>query len=276
MQDFARQEIKNSSGDSVGFNVFGRDNEGNPFSGGTHRLADTALRIAIAEAFERSLFDRINDDSGLSKALLIDQFPSTSGFAAGFNSNRTRFRSFCEGLERWAWSQWIDGESYIPQVHRPDKLSPLSIHLLESFNQVLWFQKTIPVLFLNKEILLKFSVVIGLHGEGVFPGSRVSGPDDDFWEHGLIEAHRNFVNASKYSHIFKSSNDIISKRIYHFSINGKTALTQINAARSVKWKDPDIRLFREVDTKVPGVYLWRCLFSDYIGWHLGDENRFVY
>jgi hypothetical protein len=44
----------------------------------------------------------------------------------------------------------------------------------------------------------------------------------------------------------------------------------------VKWKDPDIRLFREVDTKVPGVYLWRCLFSDYIGWHLGDENRFVY
>jgi len=35
-------------------------------------------------------------------------------------------------------------------------------------------------------------------------------------------------------------------------------------------------LAHPTNTGFDNVFIWRCLFKNYIGWHIGDEKRFVY
>lgn len=264
--------------DVHGFQCNVNTTEKSILAGGSSKDKETAIRIAIAEAFERSLVKSIINNEVLSSQFLLDHFPSSSGFAAGFNDYQTKFRSICEGFERWAWSKWIDDGFNIPLVNPDkDKISSLGKFLLKSFNETYWFGKefelTIPD---SGSIKLYLIIFLGCNNNGIFPGSRVTSLRDDLFEHPVIEAHRNFINYEMNSSELIDHRDIIQKRIIFFGKNKALAFKQIDEANKENWPTPEIRLLKNFPTEHPQLFLYRCLMKDFIGWHEGDVTRFVY
>lgn len=275
--EFIHQDIVDSSGHIIGSRCYGMNDKHEAFSGGTASSRDTALRIAVAEAFERSLFYKIAAKENLKQEFDVINFPSTSGFAAGFDDNFTRFRAICEGVERWAWSKWIDGRCKIAEVKSDKKLSKLTMHLLSDFKECMWFKKDFEVTVSVKEkINLSLVIFLGITENGVFPGSRVSTEQDELYEHPVIEAHRNLINFKLHQNNPKECRDIIEKRTMFFGDNKKIALAQINNAVLDNWPRLELHLLKRFETNIPEVSLYRCLFKDFIGWHEGDIERFVY
>ena len=83
---------------------------------GFSKLRNDARRIAIAELYERCLITTMKESDTLRAEFLLDSYPSSCGFAAGFEDSPTRVRSIREAVERWAWSQWIDYGFVMPKV----------------------------------------------------------------------------------------------------------------------------------------------------------------
>ena len=207
---------------------------------------------------------------------MMKDFPSSSGFAAGFDNDSTKFRAICEGLERWAWSKWIDENYQIDIVQPLMKLNTLTMKMLSEFSDTLWLRKDFEITIDNKKMNLSLSIFLGFTEHGIFPGSRVSTINDDLFEHPVIEAHRNFLNSKLKSVSTIQSIDIIHKRLMYFSNHQQEALSQIRNAKRTSWPNPELCLLKNLETNIPGVFLWRCLFKNFIGWHLGNEDRFVY
>ena len=276
-KSFSITEIKDYE-KIIGYQCYGKNEDNLAFSGGTSQSKDSAIRIAIAEAFERSFVSFLNQDKGLKKTFWLDQYPSSSGFAVGFNDNQTRFRAVCESLERWAWSKWID-EGYKLAQFEPNQesLSSLTRFFLKSFDSTYWFRKKFSVNIPDfTNIDLQIVIFLGCSKNGIFPGSRVSTQSDDLFEHPVIEAHRNFTNFN--IHMNKSFDfiDIIQERAVYFGSNQNGALEQIKNAHKNDWPSPSIGLLKNFPTGHPEIYLYRCLMKDFIGWHEGDVTRFVY
>ncbi len=272
------QDVYSADNCRVGSKFVCATEDGSIISGGTASTEELAKRIAVAEAFERSYLDVIRKDNILKKKFLWFEFPSSSGFAAGFDKSSTRFRAICEGLERWAWSQWIDKKCYLPSLEHANMAHcPLAIELLRPFENGLWFKKKFQLILSPKEVLeLSFVVFLGCTKDGVFAGSRVSTESDDLFLHPIIEASRNLSNFL----IFKKEpfvlKDIIEKRGYYFAENKDIGLKQISAAQNALWNSPEVLLLEEFDTNHSQVFLFRCLLKDFTGWHLGPVERFVY
>lgn len=271
------QEIRNDKKITIGWNAVVETNSNNAFSGGTSSDRETAIRIAIAECFERSIFLKIcQQDSADFRTLLLDQHPSSSGFACGFESEATKFRSVCEGIERWAWSQWIDYSYKIKQVDSMEYRSELGDFLASKFEKFSLFSHDI--FFQSKRF--KFVIFVGEKNNGVYAGSRVSTSKDALiWEHAIIEAYRNLENFKLFqSQSLKKSDDldIISARARYFGGHARQAWEQIERAEKGLWKTPEVDVSLFVDTEVPGVFLHRCLMKNFVGWHLGKYDRFVY
>jgi hypothetical protein len=119
-------------------------------------------------------------------------------------------------------------------------------------------------------------IFLGLTNNGIFPGSRVSTDSDDLYEHPVIEAHRNLINFKLNNESANSSGDIIEQRSMYFGQNKKLALEQIEAASEKIWPEPHLSLLKKFETNIPELFLYRCLFKDFIGWHEGTKERFVY
>ena len=275
--EFIQQEILDSNGSVIGSRCYGIDNNGDSFSGGTAAYKDTALRIAIAEAFERSLFYQLTKNDKLKAEFDLINYPSTSGFAAGFDDKTTRFRAMCEGVERWAWSKWIDEHFKIEEDATSKKFSKLTKHLFNDFIDTQWFRKEFEIEISPRE-KMKLSLVIflGLTENGIFPGSRVSTNSDELYEHPVIEAHRNLINFKLNTKSTSSTGDIIEQRSMYFGLNKKLALEQIKIASKNIWPEPKLSLLKKFETNIPNVFLYRCLLKDFIGWHDGSKERFVY
>lgn len=271
------QQILNKSGAIVGWNYYFMDKHGSAFAGGTSQTSHIAKQIAVAECFERSLFVRFTSDPQMTAQLLLDESPSASGFAAGFNRSSTSFRSICEAVERWAWSKWIDDKFKIDELDGKPVLNELASHLASFFDRQIFLQKCIHTDFqypFPKKVF--FNVYLGFKGEGVFAGSRVAGVDDDPWEHSIIEAYRNFKNFQIHDGLLNPVASIILQRVMYFGKNLGEALRQIDAASFLEWPSPELRMHTEVETNIEGVYLFRSLCKDFYYWHLGDHKRFVY
>jgi hypothetical protein len=271
------QEIRNDNDVTVGWNAVVETSSSNAFSGGTCGDQETAIRIAIAECFERSFFLKISQLEDVSlQALLLDQHPSSSGFACGFEPDTTRFRSICEGIERWAWSQWIDYSYKIKKVDSMEYRTSLGDFLASKFDKFTLFSHDIYFQFQQ----YKFVLFIGEKSNGVFAGSRVSTSKDSLiWEHAIIEAYRNLENFKLFQN--QSSKkiedlDIISARARYFGSHADEAWAQVSRAEKQPWIAPEVNVSSYIDTKVPGVFLHRCLMKNFIGWHLGSCERFVY
>lgn len=274
--DLTVQEIGDEE-KTVGFQCFVRNLDGSIFAGGTSQQKYTAIRIAVAEAFERSFFRKIILNPVERDKFLIDQFPSTSGFAFGFNEKQTRFRAICEGLERWAWSKWIDEGFQLLQFTPEIPASALTKHLLKSFSETYWFRKSFKIEINNNESMeLCIVIFLGCTDNGIFPGSRVSMPNDNLLEHPVIEAHRNYTNSVIHQISPLDLKDIIQERTIFFSSNKKIALDQIKESIKSDWPTPKIYLLQKHLISIPNLFLYRCLFEDFIGWHEGDVTRFVY
>jgi hypothetical protein len=257
---------------TIGWNCIAYLSDGFPISGGTHINKDTALRVCVAEALERTFFYKISRNK-LASEFLIKEFPTTCGFACGFEEEKTRYRAICEALERWAWSKWIDDGCNMPAIHNP-KIDILSETLANNFVKRSYFLKS----FNFQNLKLQLGIFIGETQTGVFAGSRVCTSNEDPWGHAIVEAFRNFRNfeVSKISNINLANVDIVRLRAIYFGTHKNDAWSQIENAKKMEWPEPSIRLLRKYDTQIPDVYLWRCILNDWISWYDGDETRFVY
>lgn len=256
---------------TIGFHAISYLKDGFPFSGGTHSDQNIALRICISEALERAFFLKIS--KGEQDIFLIQEFPSTCGFACGFESDKTKYRAICEALERWAWSKWIDDGFQIRTIEavKLDNLSEvLSVQFLNKHYYSINFE------VLNMKV--QFCVFIGETELGFFAGSRVCNISENPWPHAVIEAFRNFRNYELYnkSGLDIKKEDIVRQRAIYFGTHKSEALIQIQNAKKNQWPKPSIRLLKEYQTGIKQVYIWRCLMNDWLSWDSGDESRFVY
>lgn len=279
---FQEGELINSVNKSVGFQSSIITKSGTPYAGGTAGDLNLARRICVAEAIERASFINVSIKKKVDDLYLLEEYPTTCGFAAGFNVNHTIFRSICEAVERWAWSKWIDDELGIPEVE-VNLSSELSQFYSDAFDRVHFFQREIK---LSDKLLPSFigsdfhlSIAIGVKGKGIFPGSRVTTLEDEPWEHSLLEAWRHKIILE--NEILQSEPEtLFDRRIKHFGEDGLDTLSKIRSFSIGEFPRPQLRLLKEVARGKYDIsnlyYVWRALCSDYVGWDKGDDTRFVY
>ncbi len=265
----------------VGAEISLKLGSGEIIASGCGELKETALRICIAEAFERGLVMKINLDSKMKEAFHIDRNPTTCGFAAGFESEKTKYRAVAEGLERWAWSQWIDKKCALELSSLDkNKLNNLSKIFLSGFIDFNCYKKVFDLTIDGTNQNFELFIFLGFTKDGIFPGSRVTinGDPEENWNHSILEAHRCLKNFKLNSNIDLYQDDIIAHRAIYFGRNKDLALKQIHASQQTNnlWPRPSIALLKEYTKYKINIYLWRCLMNDYQGWHIGDEKRFVY
>lgn len=269
--------ISDEQGRNVGWSSTVVDVNGNPFGGGCHKDKDVAIRIAIAETIERFLVNKLFDDKNERRRFLLDKYPSTCGFAVGFESNSTMFRSVSEACERWIWERWIDGGYKIPAINVSEEdLSPQALFFKKNFESIDFRSLTFSV---KHEIdclpnILQVGIALGIKGNGVFPGSRVSSIDDDIWTHALTECWRHSrifeMNLDRYKDSF------FYKRLFYFGNRKDEAYKVIDGAKKTKWTEPKICLLEKSSFEDNSVFIWRAICEGLKGWHTGNEKRFVF
>jgi len=278
LANIIEQPIIDSENNVVGYHCYAQNESGSTISGGTFSDKETAMRIAVAELVERCFFQELCKTE-LKSQYYIDDYPSTCGFAAGFDNKSTRFRAICEGVERWVWSQWIDHKLNLPIDISEKKYTILTQALTADFDQTISYSKVFQVKISESEFLkLKFVVFLGCKDDGIFAGSRVSSAGDELWEHAAVEASRNYKNSgfyAKYPEKIDYKSTFVTRLLY-FSKNKNEALKQIAATVNNNWPKPELLVLKQLDTGFNSIFVWRCLFKDYIGWHVGDEKKFVY
>jgi len=261
-------------GTEVGWHSTILDANNNALAGGCSRDRDTARRIAVSEIIERGTFLDLIDKC--PKEYLLDEFPTSCGFAAGFENTATKNRALAEAVERWSWSKWIDQKFAITSVSK-DKISfsPVSRFFFSQFENVKFFHNFLDVEIDGNLVPVQFAVCLGFKGSGVFPGSRVCTINESPWEHSLVEAWRNILIAEHAKMSIKKL-DFYRARIKFFSENKEEAIKQIPIRLQAPWPSPRLRLLRQIPNTPQGTYVWRALCYDYLPWHIGNERRFVY
>ena len=287
--EFLEIPIKNEN-EILGWEVHIEDPITKVLSGGSSSSIDIARKIALCEYKERTEVAKLSkSDGGTLKSFALDRFNSTCGFACGFDSRKTRLRSLCEGLERWAIANWIDRELFIPQIKEDSEgfgqISPIAQHYLRSFIKSHFFRKTFSLSFSNGLAQSAFPCVVDIHvsiflGEtekGVFVGSRANLLKENIWEHEIVEAFRNLENFSRSEKglLEVDSSNIYANRVLFFGRNKKVAFSQIASCKKKDWPSPQILVHKEVPLPESGFFVWRTLFADYIHWCEGPSDRFV-
>lgn len=261
----------------IGWHVNAMDGSRACLGSGLSEDKDTARRIALAETIERASFRELRASKEASQYGLIEN-PTTCGFAAGFEFEKTRIRSICEAVERWARALWIDEHFALMPV--PDSrifLSTLGKTFIEPFQQCLYFTGSFSVIDPAKRspIHLKLAVVIGLTSQGAFPGSRVCSEKEDPWEHASLEAWRHHL-LFKHQSLQNLPEKSYLHRINYFGSHRNEALSQVEKASRYDWPMPKISLHRSYEPLAGKLFIWRSLCSNYQGWQTGGIDRFVY
>ena len=249
--------------------------EGRRIAGsGTHSDRAMSRTIALSEAMERRMMTSLQKSENVDR-LLLSEYPTSCGFAFGFDREATRDRALAEGVERWLRSKWIDEHFCIPNVPKTEvspQLNPLGRLMADLFENVGYFQTT-NTMIVRGELVEFFScIVVGIKGQGAFVGSRTSLSSHDLWTHALIEAWRHLI-------IFERSTERDRpdlKSIFYFGTHKKEALHQVELACIEPFPEPSLRLLEEVNTHVGGFYCFRALCHDFQGWHGENYQRFVY
>lgn len=266
--DFLAKTEITDNGRLVGYHVNLHSNKG-LVGGGTATTLEEATQIAVAESLERRTFIKLNQ---LENKFLTKEFPTSCGFAAGFDLNSTKMRSICEAVERWAWEQWIDKNCKLEMVEEP-LVAPLARHFLGVFDSHIFLEKRLALRHEEKMYPLKLGVFLGVKDDGVFPGSRVIVEGDDLWTHSITEGFRH-LQLYKDCKISISEMDIIDLRINYFGRNKEKVFEIIKKSQDVTWRSPELMLC----SKVHGddFYVFRSLCKDFWGWQNGSVERFIY
>lgn len=245
-----------------------------PIGSGCSKSKDTSRRVAVAEALERGVFRELFSRS--PKPLLLDEFPTTSGFAAGFEEHATKLRAVAEAVERWAWSQWIDEGHFIQGVTLTQtEVGEIGSYFMKEFDSMKFFHKIFEIDFEGAPLKLQFGVSLGIKANGIFAGSRVCSIEESPWEHGIVEAWRHILISNRKP--VGNTSDIYLARVRHFSENASAALERIDSSKvDSLWPQPRLRMLQRAPGLPDGLHVWRALCHDFTGWHLGDKTRFVY
>jgi hypothetical protein len=268
-----QENIIEDFGNIVGYKSIFYTTDGKAIGGGTSENKDLARRIAVAESLERGLYRKLSLDPILRKKFKLETVDSTLGFACGFEREKTAYRSFCEGIEKWALSKVIDDKLSLIKVF-PKITAPIALKLLRNFQELHFYQKKITTLLPidNRPIDLVFTLFVGCTEQGAFPGSQVVSIKEDQFSHSIIEAARNFEN-------FKQNNgsekNILDQRLNYFGYNKQFALNQIKYNENDIWPNLQVDLFQEYSTEIKDTYLYRTLMKNFIPVSEGTFSRFI-
>ncbi len=167
-----------------------RDNAGYPYSGGSDFQQEIARSKALYEGIERAAVKRMYSEKH-NKLFLLDQFPSTNGFACGPSEDFTIKKAIFEGFERYLWDLWIDKKISLKLIDSIPDSKYISI-LEKSFEQIEFYCCEFQAPFLQHAGGFHFLVCIGTINKGIFWGSHVNSDlTVTAFEHALIEAQRN-------------------------------------------------------------------------------------
>lgn len=248
-----------------------------PLSGGFGSSRMIARKIAIAEFLERSKYKEIClADDVTQKQWGIHLINSACGFAAGFTKPNTVHRSVCEAAERWVMSQWIDNHYFIdelPMKTLVSELDPVSRFMIEQFDEVRFFKKTVLVPFPLSQTMFQINVfqTMGLKDQGIFPGSSAqlgSSP----WQHALLESFRHLLLVRNNFPIEKFPDN----KIRFFSQNASVGIQAIEQAKIKQWPTPKVK-FHKVDEFQNGQYfIARTILDGWTSWNEGPLERFLY
>lgn len=258
----------------VGYQCSVVDSSRWPLGTGTAISREIARSKALSEAIERSLVRRLNNSSQRD-VFLLNEYPSTCGFAVGVNKPAVLQSSLGEAVERWLRSKWIDDGYEVPQVPFPRPNSRLESVLADQFSEVIYFKASL-LLDIGHQVFipLESGIVVGLKGDGAFVGSGVSFGAGNVWLQALIEAQRHLRIFENRNLLSKHTADL--NAVIYFGMNGTEALRQIGKANRASLPRPKLRICREVDGLPSGLFCIRSLCHDFIGWHNDDPSRFVY
>jgi hypothetical protein len=267
--------IFSSSNKAVGWSTVILDNNGKTLGNGTANTRDDSMRIAVSESLEMLLCSD-GPNCEIRTLFRFDEFPTRCGIAAGFERNSTWKRSQAEAFERWIWSKWVDEGYEVAPANMPSNLSTLAEHYFGQFDEVRFYQRIFANGALGLNQPLVFGAVVGLKDKGAFPGSRVCSFQEDPWDHAIIEAWRHLKIAEN----LNSRSDISSvlrERLGYFSVNGDNALKQVSRVSRRTWDNPALHFSVESsECAKSGYYMFRSLCKNYIPWHLGSVDRFVF
>lgn len=274
------QQPLEQNGKTIGWNVYAQNEAGISLAQGTHSSLEVAMRIAIAESFERSLVRNLFNNIMLRESFLYSEFPTSCGFACGFDKTSTEYRAVRESVERWAWSKWIDEGFKIEEIDSKDfYASDIQEYYRGHFiRDRVFLKKDILVSMLDgSQSNFDFMILVFETPEGYFAGCRAGKSGEDLYSHSAAEAFRNYSNYCLLQESpGKTTDSIVARRNIYFGKNKETAVSQIQKATQVIWPEAHQRILVSLNTNINGVYLWRSLLFNFLPWHLGDEKRFVY
>jgi hypothetical protein len=270
-QSFGDFRIEQYPFRNIGFVSNFVDGDGKIRGTGFRSNPDASINVAISEAVERHHFF----EAAQQGQDHVQLNPSSCGFAAGTNRDKTLIRSTLEGLERWVIAKWIDEQLYIPLI-TPRYFSPAAMVFAQNFDHCHFYLIGFNPEGNNLPFPTKIGIVVCEAGNGVFLGSRACHADDDPWEHALLEAWINLHNV-KSGFINSSSTDFIERRIYHFSNRRKEGLESIpKDISNDSWPKPKIAQSLILSKEECPFFVFRTLFQEYIPWNFGTDSRFVY
>lgn len=238
--------------------------------GGTGNTLEVATQIAIAEALERRVFLKLFNSN--DRKYLVDIYPTSCGFAAGFDEKSVKFRSICEAVERWAWEQWIDKNHNLKKIV-PSSITPLAKYFLSKFDGYTFLYRDIPLKLEEQIFPLRLMVFLGFKNGGVFPGSRVTVAGDDMFTHPVVEAFRH-LDIYENTLSKREAKDIVELRIKYFGENGDDIQKNINLPDVKNWQVPELLFCEKIHSE--DFFVYRSLCKNFWGWHQGHVNRFIY
>lgn len=264
--------------DSIGYHTILIDKKSNQTLGGGEGLTkEHSFRVAFSEMCERKVVKSIYCDTALRDKFYLNKFPTTCGFAFGFDELKTLYRSIFEAVERYLFSQWIDFKYFLPEIKDIGWTTPFFDYFSKFFDELKFFLIDLEISHpLVNKLKVKMGIVLGLTPYGIFPGSRINFLDGDVWDHAIVECWRH----KKISEInLKEKNDdFLEKRIGYFSENKKKALSLIpkDHSKSMPILTPKFYVPQLYTDDIQKIFLWRNLCFNYLGWEQGGIDRFVY
>lgn len=268
---FLQESSLEANGKHICWQVTAFDQSGVPVGSGLSTDKKNAIKIAISEFIERSFVHQLKSSKTGAIEWKLDEFPTSCGFAAGFNLRNTKLRSIAEGLERWALSNWFDYDCPLQEIQliHATKESIITNELSKEFAHIRCFTKDFAVLFEQQLINLYLVMTIGFSSTGAFFGSAVRASRVEAIDHALTESHRHLLISRQ----TRDFNKFPFNRILYFSNNREKAESILNKTRTNVWPVPQV-LFQKAHQESFAIV--RTIFEGWTPWNHGSLGRPLY
>lgn len=265
--------IRLSGGDALSFQTSVVDFQGRSLGTGLGKVKEFSILKALNESVERNIFSNVRQCQFRSAEFLIDEHPSSCGFAVAQKKNFARDIAVAEAVERWVRSKWID-ENYFIEESELDNVRTCNLlkWSFEHFRKIRVFEKKLSIVLDCRARQANSIIVVAYAKNGAFVGSNTKLDLEADFDHALMEAWRHLRLATSEAKHFEEE----KRPIVFFSENFEEADKQIMRANKKNWPSPKLRIVREVPLSTPNFHCVRAICDDYIGWHINDGTRFVY